>query len=406
MRNRELKSDGQALREQDRATLAAAGTESRITRRIEAFDPAFRAPLLELMRQSPALEDLAESFPALLFALATNFGSETRRKRALQAVTSGLPLREVADRLGLPMWLRKLQPAALQIPLSEPPADPGLASRLMSLIPAQPAAAAAWLERVLIAHHVGRPDLALWVAQQYRTATPAPRSEAFLGVLGWAWFAGTDHGSRAEQLLTSRWARELGAKRAATEVALWKERIALDVCLAEGLNDTWLAEGSAGGYDFVALRTADEFIAEAHAMDNCLDRYTDRIVGRTARIFSIRQDGRRVADVEIAAHEHEPGHPTIAQLRGPRNRRAPIEVWQAAYLWLGAQPLRLAEPCHMVKVSRAARLRRRGRIWAPFLEALPETARATFEAVFVKGLKRPARAPTGEGGVPDASSVP
>jgi hypothetical protein len=390
MRHRELKSNVQD--EADRAPPVAAGLESRLARRIEAFDPAFRAPLIELMRQSPAFEDLADSFPALLFALATNYGSQTRRKRALQAVTSGLPLREVADRLGLPMWLRKLQPAALQVPLSESPAEPGLANRLVSLIPTQPAAAAAWLERVLIAHHLGRPDLALWVAQQYRTAKPAPRSEAFLGVLAWAWFAGTGNGWRAEHLLTSRWTRELGAQRAAKEMALWRERIALDVCLGDGITDTWLAEGSAGGFEFVALRTADEFIAEALAMDNCLDRYTDRMLGRAARIFSIRQDGRRVADVEIAAHEHEPGHPTISQLRGPRNRRAPIEIWQAAYGWLGGQPLRLAEPCHTVKLSRPARLRRRARIWGPFIDALPETARATFEALFVKGSKRAPRA--------------
>jgi hypothetical protein len=211
-------------------------------------------------------------------------------------------------------------------------------------------------------------------------------------VLAWAWFGGAGQDGRAAQLLTSCWTPDTGAQRATKEVALWKERIALDVCLADGIDDTWLAEGEAGGYEFVALRTADEFIAEAHAMDNCLDRYTDRILGRAARIFSIRQDGRRVADVEIAAHEHEPGHPAIAQLRGPRNRRAPIEVWQAAHAWLGAQPLRLAEPCHTVKVSPAARIRRRAKIWAPFLEVLPQTARDSFEALLIKGRRRVRRA--------------
>ena len=122
---------------------------------------------------------------------------------------------------------------------------------------------------------------------------------------------------RAGQLLTTRWTPTLGAATRPKEARLWKERLALDVCLGPGLTDTWLQEGEANGYSFVALRTADEFIAEAFAMDNCLDRYTDRLEGRTARIFSIRRDGRSIADIEIAAHEHEPGHPRSPSCAAP-----------------------------------------------------------------------------------------
>ncbi len=334
MRHNEYRSSRSTPREPADTDLL----DDRHSRRIEAFCEHYRPPILDLMRQSPAIGDLADSFPALLFALATKYGSETRRRSALAAVVEGMPLREAAGRIGLPMWLRKLPPAALQAPLTEPPADPALAARLVSLIPPQPAAAAAWLERVSIAHHTRRPGLALWVAQQYRAALPAPHAETFLTVLAWAWFSGATTDCRAAALLTTRWSPTIGVPRAAKEAQLWRERLALDVCLGPGLTDCWLAEGTSAGYDFVALRTADDFIAEALAMDNCLDRYTDRLEGRTARIFSIRAEGRSVADIEIAVHDREPGHPAIAQLRGPRNRRAPLDVWQAAYAWLGAQP--------------------------------------------------------------------
>lgn len=354
-------------------------------RRIDAFHPDFRPPILELMRLSPAVEDLADSFPALLFALATQYGSPARRKSALAAVVAGQSLREAAARLELPAWLRKFPAAALQAPLNTLPTEPALVARLVSLIPPQTAAAASWLERVTNAHHTGRPDLALWVAQQYRAVAPAATAESFLLVLAWAWFAGTNCGHRAEALLTTRWSPTLGAQRAAKEANLWRERLALDVCLGNGSSDTWLAEGSACGFDFVALRSADDFIAEAVAMDNCLDRYCDRLVGRTVRVFSIRQDGRSVANVEIAVHDREPGHPALAQLRGPRNRRAAIEIWQAAYTWLGSQPLRLAEPRHAIKLARATRTRRRMKLLQPFAAALPDGARAAFETTVISG---------------------
>ena len=359
-------------------------SDERQARRIQAFAAGHRPAILQLIRLSPAVEDLADSFPALLFALATGYGTNAARRSALAAVLDGQSLREVAGLLGLPVWLRKLPAAVFQTPLARPPAETSLVNRLVSLIPPQPAIAAAWLDRVMIAHHTGRPELALWVAQNYRAAQPVGTSASFLGVLAWAWFAGA-RGQRAEALLTTRWTPTLGTQRAAKEATQWKQRLALDVMLGPGLADTWLADGTAGGYQFVALRNADDFIAEALAMDNCLDRYADRLDGRAARIFSIQCDGRSVADLEIAPHEREPGHPAIAQLRGPRNRRAPIEVWQAAYAWLGAQPLRLAEPRLEVKPGRAVRNKRRALLWRPFLDALPEHARTAIEESILPG---------------------
>ncbi len=358
-------------------------------RRLDTFLEAIRPRIEPLIRRHNAYGDLSESFPALLFALATGYGDATARTAAAAAIEEGQSLKEAAGRLGLPLWLRKLPAAALSNPLLPAPREPALTDRLVSLIPTQPAAAAAWLERLLIAHQTGRPELTLWVAQQFRGMKPVAHGAAFLGVLAWAWHSLEPTAGRAADLLTVRWKPTLGAARAAKEASLWRERIALEICLGNGISDTWVPEGSAAGLDFVALRTATDFIAEAQRMDNCLDRYADKLIGRTVRVFSIRRDGRSIADIEIMPHEREPGHPVIAQLRGPHNRRAALEVWRAAYQWLGSQPLRLADRKTAIRIGPAVRQRRQDEIWRGFLAVLPERAAAAFDtAVLARKKKR------------------
>ncbi len=374
----------------DSISAAVLPLDPRDRRRLETFAPANRSAIAVLIARSPRLADLADSFPALLFALATGYATAAARTAAIEAVEAGSPLKEAARLLCLPMWLRKMPAASLTPGSLSPgspadglvrvPSDSALSARLVSLIPPQPKAAAAWLDRVIAAHQTGRAELTLWVAQQYKGHRPAAHGALFLTTLAWAWFSLDGQGSRGASLITEKWRPSLGAARAAKAAALWRERIALEVCLGPGIADAWMAEGAAGSFDFIALRTADDFIAEAGAMDNCLDRYADRLVGRAVRVFSIRQDGRSIADMEIATHEREPGHPVIAQLRGPHNRRASLDVWRAAYQWLGSQPLRLADKSTTIRVSPVARRRRQDEIWRPFLANLPPSLIAAVES--------------------------
>ena len=68
------------------------------------------------------MEDLAETFPALLFALSTGFGSAPKRDRSFDLICAGASLRYAADALGLPWWLRKLPAQAFTEPLPSFPA--------------------------------------------------------------------------------------------------------------------------------------------------------------------------------------------------------------------------------------------------------------------------------------------
>ena len=161
-------------------------------------------------------------------------------------------------------------------------------------------------------------------------------------------------------------------KRAREELAAWRQRLRLVECLGPGIESPWLADGTALGFEFVALRTVDDFIAESEALENCLDQYADHLHTGLTAVFSIRKGERRVACVEIGLHDEEVTMPTIVQLRAARNRRAPPEIWQATYAWLGGQGLEPLSPeRHVPKPINRADARRK--LWAPYLDFLAGT---------------------------------
>ena len=305
---------------------------ARRKRRIEAFHPDYRRFVADLTRCAPAVEDLADTFPALLFALATGYATPQQRETAFELVSAGAPLREAADALGIAWWLRKLPPQAFVSPLPSLSTDPEFGLRIAGLIPRDVRLAPIWLSRVAYAHEACGPRFALWLARQDDLI--ATGEEICIFMVAWAWF-GTQEGHLGHRLLRKPWRPEMSAKRAREELSIWRQRLRLIESLGLGIETPWLNDGTAGGYDFVALRTVDDFVAESEALDNCLDQYADHLRAGATAVFSIRKNGRSVACVEIGPHETEVTMPTVVQLRAARNRRAPPDVWQAAHAWIG-----------------------------------------------------------------------
>ncbi len=159
---------------------------ARRRRRVDAFQPTCRRFVADLTRCSPALEDLCDSFPALLFALATGYATPARRERTFELILAGAPLREAADVLGVPWWLRKLPPQAFMAPLPRLPAEPEFTFRITGMIPREPRLTPTWLMRVTHAVEACGPDYALWLARQSELA--APPEEFFMYLAAWAWF--------------------------------------------------------------------------------------------------------------------------------------------------------------------------------------------------------------------------
>ncbi len=364
-----------------------AAAASRRQARIGAFQASHRRFVAELTSCAPELEDLADSFPALLFALVSGFATPARRARACELVCDGAPLREAADALGLAWWLRKLPAAAFSEPLPSFPTDPEFAFRIASLIPRESRRQPVWLTRVGHAYECGGEAYALWIARQ--TDLSGLPEDFFMFLAAWAWFS-SHPGHLGHRLLRRPWTSEMSFKRAREEATAWRQRLRLVECLGPGIERPWLADGIASGYSFVALRTADDFVSESVALENCLDQYADHLQSGLTAIFSIRKGVRRIACVEIGLHGEETTMPTIVQLRGTRNRRAPPEVWQATFGWIGSQRLAPLSPRRQAPTP-IKRLEARRHLWRPYLEFL---AGSRHEPAFRRAAFRTLRAPS------------
>lgn len=356
--------------------IAALGHETRSARRgrrLSAFRPRWRMRLAALVSRAPAMEDLADSFPGLLFALASGYGSPARRRRASTCVNDGHPLKAAAAVLGLPMWLRRVPPQAFTVPLPPLPTDAEFALAMAGRLPLQAQDAALWFGRITHALKTCGRDFALWVAREPRLGPAAASDEDFLWLTAWAWF-GDQPATRGHALLRRPWSPEMSWKKAREETAIWRKRIDLAATLGRGIRDTWFADGQALGMDIVALRTVEQFVAESSTMENCLDQYAPHLLYDRVRIFSVRKQGRSVASLELSLRADEATMAGISQLRGPRNRRVPTHVWQAVHAWLGSQPFRAlaSHPADPAGARDALR-----QIWQPYFDAVQATRTKT-----------------------------
>ncbi len=369
----------------NRDALIPSSAETRQERCLRAFDPSVRAAIAALAASCERLQDLGESFPALLFALATGYGTPAARATAITGVKVGVPLRDIARRLDLAWWLRRLPASAFTAPLPRLPDDPDSALRLAASIPDNPRLCASWLQRVGTAEQACGGDFTIWVARHALTLpTPAANDDRFLGLAAWAWFSRTP-GSIGHRLLARPWSAEIGPKTAMDAVTAWRVRISLHDWLGSGLKRGWIADGAAHGFEFATLLTAADFIATGAALHNCLDQFAPQLSCGISNVVAVRASGQVVACLEIAPHEHDVAMPAILQLRADHNRAAAAAIWQAAYAWLGANPIEsYARSNHSVPAS--TRLAARRALWGPYLASIRSSALLQQ----VQGLANPA----------------
>lgn len=334
-------------------------------RRLNAFPQPYRKYIAGLTSCAPPVEDLADSFPALLFAMATGFSDVRRRRAAFEAVVAGQPLKIAATNLALPLWLRRLPAQAFAQPLPDLPQDEEFGAAALNRVPDAPQDAAVWFERLVVSHRLIGRDFALWALREPRLLPPHTTDEDMQWLLAWTWCSQTPS-FEGHRLLRLPWSPIIGWKRARDEIAVWRKRVDLVGALAGPGRDPWLGDASHGGFDIVALRTVDDFVAESVAMENCLDQYAAHLAYGRVRIFSIRKDGRPLADVEITTKGEDFNSVALSQVRGPRNRRAAPAVWQTVHAWLAGQTVR---PVDVSPTSAQATRDAFRRFWAPYVEA-------------------------------------
>lgn len=362
-------------------------------RRLNAFPQPYRKYIAGLTSCAPSVEDLADSFPALLFALATGYGTVRRRQSAFECVVAGQPLKQAAALLDLPLWLRRLPAQAFAQPLPLLPSDDEFTAAIINRVPDTSREATIWFERVVIAYRLVGRDFALWTVREPRLLPPHTSDEDLQWLLAWAW-SSQNPGFAGYDLMRGAWSPVIGWKRARDEVAIWKKRIDLIGALAGGPRDSWFGDTSLLGFDIVALRTVHDYVAESVAMENCLDQYAAHLAYGRVRIFSVRKDGRPIADVEVTIKADDQTLPCISQIRGPRNRRAPPVVWQAVHAWLGGQPFRALDTSPTSAQATRDAFRQ---FWQPYVSAAEAAGLPAHVLARVLG-KDARRAKSGEGG--------
>jgi hypothetical protein len=333
-----------------------------IERRLRRYSPAAQARVRALARRDPRLADLAASFPALLFALALPRSGEDPA-RAIACVIEGRPLGEAAAAAEIPLWLRRLPVDGLTRPLPALPNGDLFGRRIVNHLPRSPKLTAAWLAAVSDADCWVNEPFAVWMGREVVRNARIVASKSLPVVHLWAWFS-QHPDTDGFQLMATPWRCETGFDAACEAARAWADRVGLELTFGERqIADLWLRPGLFEGHDFVPLDTAERIDAEAAAMENCICSYAYDVVDDYCRLWSIRRDGQRIANLEIRR-----GHPLlqVSQLKAARNEPAPIEIWRLVARWLHQHDLMSIEPARHRYGNTPPDVAAWRRLWRPY----------------------------------------
>ena len=247
------------------ATIRTEDRAQRRERRIGEFQASVRPRIASLTLDAPELEDLADSFPGLLFALAADYNQGPQLDRAITLTRTGVPLKHISDTLGLAWWLRRLPASAFSELMPQLPGEADFALRLGSFIPTDKRRAAAWLLGISDAYLIGGADFALWTARAWSlllSSTPPNRAGL---VAAWRWYS-AHPGTMGHELLRGGWDPRLSTGAAIEEINAWLKRVALVEWLGTGRLEPWIPDAQMGAYEFRMLRRAEDFITTAHEL--------------------------------------------------------------------------------------------------------------------------------------------
>jgi hypothetical protein len=301
---------------------------------IRRFDRDRRAWVRRLVHSSPRAADLAIVFPGALYAIADRNSSIDIRRRALDLVLNGAALRDVAQALDLPLWLRRLPPEAFAGPIGKLPGSEMFSRRIVNQLPTAAENGAFWLKAVSFGAYACDEHFALWLARQPVYSESGDPARLFGLLAAYAWHSQAEL-SRARGLIVVPWRPEMSLDTAICATKSWLNRIRLVLQLGPGaITDSWLQAGEVQTFSFVPLLEQSQILAESRAMQ---DQYADRLARDKCRIFSVRRQGVRVATLEVGPHARETGVLAINQLKARHNMPASAEIWRAAHAWLGTQ---------------------------------------------------------------------
>lgn len=316
------------------------GLARRIDAEVKRYPRAYQRRLRKFASVSPRMADLLVSFPAVAFALVSGYADADRRGAAVGKVKSGAPLSQVAQALGLPLWLRKLPPEAFIVPLEGVPhGDERFERSIVQFIPKAPEVMAGWLCWLIAANRACGSRFALWMASRriyYRMYDAS--CESVLPLAAYAWFSARPREVRARELIRRPWQPSMGYRKAVEEAGTWVGRLADEARLPVRRRGPgrYSRRNAMAGLQFVVLQTAGQLADEGDVMDHCVGSYASKVATGGCIIISIRSGRQRLATMELVPRRVDPHKRYgLAQLQGPSNTRPTASVCRVVHDWLG-----------------------------------------------------------------------
>ncbi|MEO0791178.1 MAG: hypothetical protein AAFY27_01395 [Pseudomonadota bacterium] len=345
--------------------------------RLKAFAPEYRKYLARISARSQAMDDLLSTFPALIFALATGFGTDTQRAATFRAIADGAKRKEAAATLGLPWWTRKLPASALRQRLDDlAVVPPKVDQQFAATVPAEADTAATWLAQVLRATAACDADFGLWMAKNGPRLALDVENRRFNYLCAWAWYSDRPE-TQAGRLIRKRWHAGIRPRSALEEMRIWHLRLGAAAALAALPQARWPRTVRGLAYEFVPLLRPDEMLAESLALQNCLDHYGTYLECGQLMLISVRRQGQTIACAEVLFPDDPTEPPRINQLKGLRNRPCSPELQRAAHRWITSESVAYRV---LPAARRAAAVKTRMRqLWMPYLLWLGDAHAVSFD---------------------------
>jgi hypothetical protein len=290
---------------------------------------------------------LAECFPALAAALyGTSRGRrQNGRAEALALVEEGVPLKQVARAMNMPMPLRKIKPgvAYLAIQLANTfEAEPRL---IHDFLPGTQSDMRTWLYAMASAS-AGGEEYKKWVARNALELGPGCHvaSDRVACIGDWAqacefYSRGiVDDFNVGARFVTRPLNRDMSVSTVYRLSDAWHRDVSqFSRDIETGVvafPKPWLEGGSVGHFKIQPITDVVELREEGAQMKHCVATYASSVVKGFSYIYSVRKNEERIATLQLVRGD-ERGI-SIGQISGVQNSRVPGDVAGAVRRWASA----------------------------------------------------------------------
>ncbi len=312
------------------AALPAAAADA-----ISRYHAPFRRALRRFAAEHPRQADLLASFPAACVALATQRGSLLGRFEAECAIRAGRPLRDIAEALDMPEWLRRFPPESfrrsipVQLTFAEP--IPGAYAMAVRRLPHNHDTSRIWIARLFDAVEKAPFDFALWTCSD-RTPHRAVERECPALLAAHAFFSRNSQ-HEASKFIARPWSPTALWTQAAAGAGEWFNELLFGVALDLSHMPAEIVSPSKVGFCRITPLIDPRIIeAEGREMKHCIARYWMPVLFGRCILFRIESPVGERANFEVMLQPDL--RPQIMQFASYANSVPPRSLAFCAYQWV------------------------------------------------------------------------